>query len=301
MGVQTFSSALVVPILCYAIRQVSDKSQDLVVVYSWPITQVTLEQYLQSTDSLPLPSDEVNALMTSVVYTLYTASRFSGEYMHVSPQDIVVDTTAPQHSPSRFLLSNWGLQRAKKFEKRTANPQDKAHSKTLNRDKNYEAIIRGSVFSLGMLALWLLTGSDPNEHYSLNGVLKEHSVTQEALGGLFTQHNVPSDMQKVVVSMLQREEARVTVEQLVKADQLNNQLEYFQGNLEGKCTEYNGFMKDGEYQTMGDLQTIEGDSYRGGFNKGEYSGYGTLLLHNTHNILRGHFTNNTLSKGVLIA
>lgn len=46
---------------------------------------------------------------------------------------------------------------------------------------------------------------------------------------------------------------------------------------------------------MGDLVTIEGDTYRGGFNEeGKYSGYGTLQLHTTQSILRGHFSNNRL-------
>ena len=70
-----------------------------------------------------------------------------------------------------------------------------------------------------MVALWLLTGCDLNEHYSLNGGLKDHSFTKETLLPLLGK-DMPSHLQDVLLRMLMREESRVTVEELVKEDLL---------------------------------------------------------------------------------
>ena len=58
----------------------------------------------------------------------------------------------------------------------------------------------------------------------------------------------------------------MTLEQLVKEDRLGTGLEYYNGDLEGQCSEYTGLVKEGKWSCMGDLQTLQGDEYRGSFN-----------------------------------
>lgn len=78
----TFFTKDSLPLLCYAIRQVADK-QDLVVIYDFPPGLTSLEDQMATTPKMP--ESDVKDLILSIARTLFMGSRFSGEYLDISP------------------------------------------------------------------------------------------------------------------------------------------------------------------------------------------------------------------------
>ena len=94
-----------------AIRTVSEKSQDLVVIYDFPEGFQSLDSFIKQKKARneKIDSQQVSKMLRTIIETLFMDSRFSGEFLDVNMQNIFVNLSG------QFKLSNFGIQLPSKF------------------------------------------------------------------------------------------------------------------------------------------------------------------------------------------
>ena len=280
--------------LLLSFKNYDDKSFELIVLYEGEGVEFdkSLDEEIKEkkASNTPFGEAEMLPLLTVLIKAALLSANKSLEVHSLSPKNIF--------KGSEYVVSNFGLESPKKFEKLFHCPSDAYFNSKLNL-VSANMLVRNLIFQAGMLLLYMGTLQDPMDLYSDLFNSDQKVINQDMLHKRIEQFksSAGEKISSILEGMLQvKEEKRITADEILQ--KLEDPEIWYDEKVEGGY--FRGFAKQGETiePVLGCLAKDTGEIYAGKVGT-ELSKDGKGVYYDSGVVTYGNFSGDNITEGWL--